>query len=96
MTRAMREKLNVGKRPHYSTSNVRVKMPEGLLLQGKFGAKESVAAIFDWMTGCLASPGLTYNLVGLGKVSAQKLPFMSSLNSEGMGPHLAQQGTVAL
>lgn len=71
-------------------------MPEGLLLQGKFGAKESVAAIFDWMTGCLASPGLTYNLVGLGKVSAQKLPFMSSLNSEGMGPHLAQQGTVAL
>ena len=63
MTRAMREKLNVGKRPHYSTSNVRVKMPEGLLLQGKFGAKEPVTAIFDWVTGCLANTGLTYDLV---------------------------------
>ncbi len=64
MTRAMREKLSVGKRPHYATSNVRVKMPEGLLLQGKFNPREPVAAIFDWVTGCLADPGLTYDLVG--------------------------------
>ena len=59
----MREKLSLGKRVHYSTSNVRVKMPEGLLLQGKFGAKESVRAIFNWVEDCLANPGLTYDLV---------------------------------
>lgn len=63
MTRAMREKLKVGKKQHYDLSNVRVRMPEGLLLQGKFRAREPVSNIFDWVTSNLANPGLTYDLV---------------------------------
>ena len=63
MTKAMREKLSMGKRPSYTVSTVRVRMPEGLFLQGKFKAREPVAAIFAWVTDNLANPALQYRLV---------------------------------
>lgn len=65
MTRAMREKL-AGMRvstPTYTKCTVRVRLPEGLLLQGMFNPDERVAAVFDWVTDCLAEPGTTYELV---------------------------------
>ena len=63
MTRAMREKLKVGSKPAaYKKSVVRVRLPEGLLLQGCFNAGEPVAGIFDWVTDCLADPGTSYEL----------------------------------
>ena len=63
MTRAMREKLSMGNKPHYSSSTVRIKLPEGLYLQGKFSPREPVEAIFTWVTDCLADPGSPYELV---------------------------------
>ena len=65
MTKAMREKLKAGQKPNYSQAIVRVRLPEGLLLQGCFNANESVAAIFNWVTDSLADPSITYELVRL-------------------------------
>lgn len=64
MTKAMRERLQVGKKPVYNSATVRVRLPEGLLLQGAFNADEPVASIFNWVTDCLAEPQTTYELVG--------------------------------
>ena len=63
MTRAMREKLHTGSKTNYSTGTVRIRLPEGLLLQGIFKGSERVSAIFDWLTDCLADPGICYDLV---------------------------------
>lgn len=59
MTRAMKEKLALGDRrssPAWGT--VRVRMPEGLLLQGEFAALEPCTAVFVWLTDCLQDPGV--------------------------------------
>ena len=59
MTKAMREKLAGGDRsPSPTWGTVRVRMPEGLLLQGEFGAAEPCAAVFAWLTDCLQDPGV--------------------------------------
>ena len=63
MTKAMREKLKLGKKPGYGIANVRVRTPEGLFLQGRFRAREPVSNIFNWVTDNLADPGITYELV---------------------------------
>lgn len=36
---------------------------QGVCLQGSFGVREPVAAVFDWVTGSLRDPGLTYELI---------------------------------
>ncbi|KAK9814988.1 hypothetical protein WJX73_003982 [Symbiochloris irregularis] len=64
MTRAMRERLTLGdRRSQPSWGTVRVRMPEGLLLQGEFAAGEPCLAVFAWLTDCLRDPGETYRLV---------------------------------
>jgi len=41
------------KTPHHSRSNVRVKFPDGYLLQGTFGALERVEDIHTFVAECL-------------------------------------------
>lgn len=40
---------------HYSTT-VRVRLPDGLLLQGCFGAKEKVETMYEWVASSLREP----------------------------------------
>ena len=39
----------------YSTSIVRVKFPDGLILQGKFGAREKISALYEYVKECIQS-----------------------------------------
>lgn len=65
MTRAYREKLAGGKtqKGAYIYAVIRVRLPEGLLLQGEFNAREPVTAVFEWVSDCLRDPSLTYELI---------------------------------
>ena len=40
---------NVQKQAHHTTSKIRIKFPDGYVLQGTFGAKERVGAVFDFV-----------------------------------------------
>ena len=40
---------NVQKQAHHTVSKIRVKFPDGYVLQGTFGAKERVGAVFDFV-----------------------------------------------
>eukprot|EP00884_Botryococcus_braunii_P021421 jgi/Botrbrau1/7963/Bobra.9_2s0116.4 len=64
MTRAMREKL-MGSAPQrsYKHSTIRVRLPEGLILQGEFNAGEPASAIFEWFHDCLREASSTYELI---------------------------------
>ncbi|GLI63442.1 hypothetical protein VaNZ11_006333 [Volvox africanus] len=42
---------------------VRVRFPEGVCLQGQFGASEPVSRVFEWVSGSLRSPALTFELI---------------------------------
>jgi len=35
--------------PHHTRSNIRVKFPDGMILQGTFGALETVSAIYEFV-----------------------------------------------
>ncbi|CAL5227638.1 g10643 [Coccomyxa viridis] len=65
MTRAYRDKLNGAKQDVNSiaSATIRIRLPEGLVLQGEFNAGEPVSAVFEWLTDCLSDPGCTYELV---------------------------------
>ncbi|KAL0035323.1 hypothetical protein WJX77_000882 [Trebouxia sp. C0004] len=65
MTRAYREKLAGGKtqKGTYIYAVIRVRLPEGLLLQGEFNAREPVTTVFEWVSDCLRDPSLTYELI---------------------------------
>lgn len=65
MTRAYREKLAGGKtqKGTYIYAVIRVRLPEGLMLQGEFNAREPVTAIFEWVSDSLRDPSLTYELI---------------------------------
>lgn len=65
MTRATREKL-LSTSSSSSSSNVamvKVRLPEGLLIQGRFGAREPAAAVFAWVADCLSDPLHTFDLI---------------------------------
>jgi UBX domain-containing protein 6 len=65
MTRATRERLARGAaRPPPAIATVRVRLPEGLAIQGEFGVGEPVAAVFGWLAAALADPLQSYDLVG--------------------------------
>jgi hypothetical protein len=36
---------------------------QGVCLQGSFGVREPASSVFDWVTGSLRHPGLTYELI---------------------------------
>ncbi|EFN57494.1 hypothetical protein CHLNCDRAFT_143046 [Chlorella variabilis] len=64
MTRAMRERLRGGPgRAAATHATLKVRFPEGISLQGEFGAGEPVAAVFAWVADCLSDPLHTYELV---------------------------------
>ena len=37
----------------YSTSIIRIKFPDGLILQGKFGAREKISALYSYVKECI-------------------------------------------
>lgn len=43
----------VRKQAHHTRAKIRVKMPDGYILQGTFGAKERVQAVLDFVKNCL-------------------------------------------
>ncbi|GIL66753.1 hypothetical protein Vafri_20206, partial [Volvox africanus] len=48
---------------HAPVATVRVRFPEGVCLQGQFGASEPVSRVFEWVSGSLRSPDLTFELI---------------------------------
>lgn len=62
LTRAQREAKQPPPKVH-THAVIRVRLPEGVVLQGEFNAGEPVSAIFNWVTSSLQSPELTYDLV---------------------------------
>ncbi|KAK9843223.1 hypothetical protein WJX74_008871 [Apatococcus lobatus] len=69
MTRATRERLaqqrmgTAATRTPSSTSTIRVRFPNGLLLQGNFAAAEPVAMVEAWVADALADPLTPFNLI---------------------------------
>ena len=49
--------------PAYSQAVVRVRFPEGVCLQGNFGAAEPVSAIAEWVAASLRWPNTLFELV---------------------------------
>ena len=43
----------VKRQAHHTRSKIRVKMPDGYILQGTFGAKEKVKDVFDFVKECI-------------------------------------------
>lgn len=62
-TRAARGRLHGPPPAAPAYALLRVRLPEGLQLQGEFNPGEAVAAVFAWVSDCLADPGCTYELV---------------------------------
>ncbi|XP_075919539.1 uncharacterized protein LOC142922605 [Petromyzon marinus] len=65
-TRAMRERENDLERPprQYLYCLLRVRMPDGVLLQGTFGVTEAVCRVYDFVRDCLAQQWLPFSLLG--------------------------------
>lgn len=68
MSQAMREKMQkknktaeTPKEPEYAI--VKVRLPEGLSIQGHFSPREPMPAVFSWVASCLRDPMLTYDLI---------------------------------
>ncbi|KAK3238192.1 hypothetical protein CYMTET_51778 [Cymbomonas tetramitiformis] len=55
-TRAYKEKLAAAKRSVHSTATVRIRLPDGVILQGCFGAREQVSELFHFVTDALRLP----------------------------------------
>ena len=55
MTREYRARLAAGSAPKRAATfaAVRVRLPEGILLQGEFNAGEPVSAVFEWVSDAL-------------------------------------------
>lgn len=69
MTRAMRERLQASSKVPAVTAatclvaTVKIRLPEGISVQGEFDPGEPVAAVFGWLVDCLADPLQTYDLI---------------------------------
>lgn len=67
MTRQMRDRRERARQaistPATGHAIVKVRLPEGLCIQGEFGQNEPVVAIFGWLADCLEDPMQTYELV---------------------------------
>ena len=67
MTREMRERLRRGPAAAAGRGGgraaVKVRLPEGIAVQGEFDPGEPVAAVFAWVASCLSDPLQTYALV---------------------------------
>lgn len=84
MTRAMREQqASKAGKPKYSHATLRVRFPEGVLLQADFGANEALSAIHEWLSACLCSPALEYELV---LPSRKHLPMQGRVRDQDLMP----------
>ncbi|XP_045687091.1 UBX domain-containing protein 6 isoform X1 [Phyllostomus hastatus] len=77
-TKAMREKEEQREMRKYTYTLLRVRLPDGCLLQGTFYARERVAALYSFVREALQSDWLPFELLALGgqKLSEdENLPF---------------------
>lgn len=66
MTRETRARLagtGASRGKKHSHASIRVRMPDGLVLQGQFGASEQVSEVFTWVRDALRDPGQAYDLI---------------------------------
>ena len=61
-TRAHKERAAGPPPPQPRAALLRVRLPDGMLLQGSFGARESCAALRAWLADALAEPHRTFDL----------------------------------
>eukprot|EP00803_Ostreobium_quekettii_P004032 evm.model.scf_665.4 EVM.evm.TU.scf_665.4 scf_665:34511-37310(-) len=63
MTKAYREQLQAAKRgPPPDHAVIRIRLPEGVLLQGEFGAREPLTSILEWVAEQARDPTRTFEL----------------------------------
>nr|XP_010297276.1 PREDICTED: UBX domain-containing protein 6 [Balearica regulorum gibbericeps] len=76
-TRAMREKEEQREMRKYNYTLVRVRFPDGYILQGTFYARESVSALYNFVRGALRDDWLPFELLGPGglKLTDENLAF---------------------
>jgi len=61
-TRAQREADTASRQRTYVRALLRIRLPDGILLQGTFGAREPVSAVYDFVAGSLREQGLEFHL----------------------------------
>ncbi|NXK93566.1 UBXN6 protein, partial [Formicarius rufipectus] len=76
-TRAMREKEEQRELRRYNYTLLRVRFPDGFILQGTFYARESVSALYDFVREALRDDWLPFELLGPGglKLTDENLAF---------------------
>ncbi|XP_074020043.1 UBX domain-containing protein 6 isoform X2 [Numenius arquata] len=76
-TRAMREKEEQREMRKYNYTLVRVRFPDGYILQGTFYARESVSALYSFVREALRDDWLPFELLGPGgvKLTDENLAF---------------------
>uniref|UniRef100_A0A8D0EVZ5 UBX domain-containing protein 6 n=1 Tax=Strix occidentalis caurina TaxID=311401 RepID=A0A8D0EVZ5_STROC len=76
-TRAMREKEEQREMRKYSYTLVRVRFPDGYILQGTFYARESVSMLYNFVREALRDDWLPFELLGPGglKLTDENLAF---------------------
>lgn len=65
-TKAMRERDKIRELRRYRYSLVRVRLPDGIILQGTFNVREKLSAIKDFIIENLAEPGREFQLLAPG------------------------------
>jgi len=83
-TRAHKERLQRATSPAPRSATLRVRMPDGWLLQGRFGAGELLSCVHAWVAECLAQPRVSTQ--SALEASAQAAHMTFSLH----GPRCAQ------
>ncbi|XP_064898724.1 UBX domain-containing protein 6 isoform X1 [Columba livia] len=76
-TRAMREKEEQREMRKYNYTLLRVRFPDGYILQGTFYAREPVSALYSFVRGALRDDWLPFELLGPGglKLTDDNLAF---------------------
>ncbi|XP_071434026.1 UBX domain-containing protein 6 [Pithys albifrons albifrons] len=76
-TRAMREKEEQREMRKYNYTLLRVRFPDGYILQGTFYARESVSVLYDFVREALRDDWLPFELLGPGglKLTDENLAF---------------------
>lgn len=62
MTSAWRQALAEKGKKHYTSALIRVRLPEGVLLQGSFQGGELMIRIYEWVSECLRDPSRQFQL----------------------------------
>jgi UBX domain-containing protein 6 len=80
MTRTQREaRQGTGSAAAATRARLRIRFPEGVVLQGDFGAGEPLTAVFEFVTGALRDAGSCYELV---LPSRKQLPVVGCVRAQ--------------